>query len=136
MEIADDAPVTGGRRFHGDVALSFLATIFKKIKLDTHENVGWGKIHLPQEDLHTSAYWFSLGASAIGDLAGDELQGGLWGMSNLLVNVAPLFLLCDPRDIRTVTQVKSPFTGAPTIFLYDNHPGGIGFSDRLFDAHE
>jgi len=65
----------------------------------------------------------------------DELQGGLWAIGNLLVNVAPLFLLCDPRDVRAVAQVKSPFTEAPTVFLYENHPGGVGFSDRLYAEH-
>jgi DEAD/DEAH box helicase domain-containing protein len=135
LEAFEEASGGGATKYHGEVALSYVATIFKKIKLDTHENVGWGKIHLPQEDLHTTAYWFALPAAAVGDLAGDELQGGLWGIGNLLVNVAPLFLLCDPRDVRSVTQVKSPFTAAPTVFLYDNHPGGVGFSDRLFDEH-
>jgi len=51
------------------------------------------------------------------------------------VNVAPLFLLCDPRDLRAVSQVKSPFTGRPTVFLYDNHPGGVGFSESLYGEH-
>jgi DEAD/DEAH box helicase domain-containing protein len=32
--------------------------------------------------------------------------------------------------------VKSPFTGAPTVFLYEHHPGGVGFSDRLYATHE
>jgi DEAD/DEAH box helicase domain-containing protein len=136
LEAFEQAAAGEATRYHGEVALSFVATVFKKIKLDTHENVGWGKIHLPQEDLHTAAYWFALGPQATGDLHGDELQGGLWAVGNLLVNVAPLFLLCDPRDVRAVAQVKSPFTGQPTVFLYENHPGGVGFSDRLFAEHE
>ncbi len=135
LEVFDEGAGGAATRYHGEVAISYVATIFKKIKLDTHENVGWGKIHLPQEDLHTSSYWFALPPETTGDLAGDELQGGLWGIGNLLVNVAPLFLLCDPRDVRAVTQVKSPFTDQPTVFIYDNHPGGVGFSDRLYDDH-
>ncbi|HLZ72495.1 MAG TPA: DEAD/DEAH box helicase [Dehalococcoidia bacterium] len=136
LEAFESGEAGAATRYHGEVALSFVATVFKKIKLDTHENVGWGKIHLPQEDLHTAAYWFALGPEATGELRGDELQGGLWAVGNLLVNVAPLFLLCDPRDVRAVAQVKSPFSGAPTVFLYENHPGGVGFSDRLYTEHE
>jgi DEAD/DEAH box helicase domain-containing protein len=117
---------------HGEVAVSYLATIFKKIKLDTHENVGWGKIHLPQEDLHTTAYWLALAPAATGDLEGDAMQGGLWGLGNLIVHVAPLFLMCDPRDVRVVTQVRAPHTDLPTVFLYESVPGGVGFADRLF----
>jgi DEAD/DEAH box helicase domain-containing protein len=135
LDVFDESAGGAATRYHGEVAISYVATIFKKIKLDTHENVGWGKIHLPQEDLHTSSYWFALPPQVTGELAGDELQGGLWGIGNLLVNVAPLFLLCDPRDLRAVAQIKSPFTSLPTVFLYDNHPGGVGFSDRLYDDH-
>ena len=45
---------------HGEVAVREVATIFKKIKLDTNENVGWGRISIPEESRHTTGYWFSL----------------------------------------------------------------------------
>jgi len=123
------------RRCHGDVAVTYLATIFKKIKLDTQENVGWGKIHLPQEDMHTTAYWLALEDSAWAGLERPELLAGLWGMAHLLAGVAPLFLMCDPKDLHTVAQVRSPFTGAPTVFLYERHPGGVGLAQGLYAAH-
>lgn len=123
------------RRCHGDVAVTFLATIFKKIKLDTQENVGWGKIHLPQEDMHTTAYWLTLDEPAWAGLEPAELQAGLWGMAHLLAGVAPLFLMCDPKDLHVVAQVRSPFTEAPTVFLYERHPGGVGLAQGLFAAH-
>jgi DEAD/DEAH box helicase domain-containing protein len=126
--------VPAGRATHGEVAVTSVPTIFKKIKLDTHENVGWGKIHLPQEDFHTTSYWLALDDGVAG-LGGEALQGGLWGLGNLLVNVAPLFLMCDPRDVRVWTQVKSPFTARPTVYLYESAPGGVGFAERLYDRH-
>jgi DEAD/DEAH box helicase domain-containing protein len=135
LDVFEQGAATAADRAHGEVAVTFLATVFKKIKLDTHENVGWGKIHLPEESLHTTAYWLATRPEAADGLSTDALQGGLWGVGNLLKNVAPLFLLCDPRDLGVATEVKSPFTGAPTVFLYENHPGGVGFSDRLYSAH-
>jgi DEAD/DEAH box helicase domain-containing protein len=120
---------------HGEVSVSYLATVFKKIKLHTHENVGWGKIYLPQEDLHTSGYWLALEPPALDGLAGDAAESGLWGLGNLLKAVAPLYLMCDPRDVYVATQVRSPFTAAPTIFLYDAIPGGVGFAERLYQVH-
>ena len=51
------APATRG---YGDVSITYLATLFKKIRLHTHENIGWGKIRLPQDDMHTSAFWLAL----------------------------------------------------------------------------
>jgi DEAD/DEAH box helicase domain-containing protein len=136
LDVFEQSAATAADRAHGEVAVTFLATVFKKIKLDTHENVGWGKIHLPEESLHTTAYWLATRPEAADGLTTDALQGGLWGIGNLLKNVAPLFLLCDPRDLGVASEVKSPFTGAPTVFLYEHHPGGVGFSDRLYATHE
>jgi DEAD/DEAH box helicase domain-containing protein len=115
---------------HGEVAVTFLATLFKKIRLHTHENIGWGKIRLPQDDLQTAAFWLTLDTSLNSQLRDQE--GALLGLGQLLVQVAPLLLMCDPRDLQLATQVKSPHTGRPTIFLWESVPGGIGFSEHLF----
>ncbi|HEY8489674.1 MAG TPA: DEAD/DEAH box helicase [Dehalococcoidia bacterium] len=123
------------RHAHGEVAVTAVATVFKKIKLETHENVGWGKIHLPQEDVHTTAYWLALDPDAAADLSREALQGGLCGVANLLANVAPVFVMSDPRDLRAVAQVRSPFTGRPTVFVYEQTPGGVGLADRLYAVH-
>jgi DEAD/DEAH box helicase domain-containing protein len=132
---------------HGEVVVSATPTIFKKIKFDTRENIGWGKIFLPQEDLHTNAYWLILPSDVrrstagvgrrtsdvgIGETTSDALQRALVGLANVLVHIAPLYLMCDPRDVRVVSEVKSPFTDAPTIYLYEAVPGGVGFAERLF----
>ena len=118
----------------GEVHLAFQPTIFKKIKLETHENVGWEKINLPQEDMHTAAAWLALRDAATAGLTGEDVQGGLWGLGNLLRNVAPVFVLCDPRDVSVETEVKSPHTELPTVFLYDVVPGGVGLTEKLYEV--
>jgi DEAD/DEAH box helicase domain-containing protein len=135
LEDAEERTVPGATVCHGEVKVSYQPTIFKKIKLETHENVGWGKIHLPQEDVHTTAYWLALEPEATAGFAGDAMQAGLWGLGNLLVNVAPIFLMCDPRDIRAVSEVRSPFTEKPTVFLYESVAGGVGMAEQLFRMH-
>jgi DEAD/DEAH box helicase domain-containing protein len=127
--------VEGAAKCHGEVLVSAKATMFKKIKFHTHENVGYGDIHLPEEQMHTTAYWMSLRPEVVGTFRKDALQSGLLGLSNLLVNVAPIYLMCDPRDIKVVAQIRAPFTNAPTLYLYDNYPGGVGFSEKLFGIH-
>ena len=134
LEVADTDEADGARS-HGDVAVTYLATIFKKIKLDTHENVGWGKINIPQEDMHTTSYWVSLRPEIRAEMSPPELQSGLFGVANLLAGVAPLFLMCDPKDLQVVAQVKAPFTEAPTIYLYETRPGGVGLAEGLYDCH-
>jgi DEAD/DEAH box helicase domain-containing protein len=135
LEAASEAAEGPCHRYHGDVAVTYLATIFKKIKLDTQENVGWGRINLPQEDMHTTAYWLALKEAIWTDLNRAQLQAGLWGTAHLLAGVAPLFLMCDPKDLQAVAQVRSPFTGAPTVFLYERQPGGVGLAEGLYAAH-
>ncbi len=129
-------PVKGGTKAHGEVAVTFLATIYKKVKLHTHENVGWGKIHLPQEDQHTTAFWLALDEATTEGLSREALQNGLWGLAHVLGNLAPLFLMCDARDLHAVPQVRSPHTGRPTVFLWERCPGGVGYARRLFDIHD
>jgi len=120
----------------GEVVVTIRPSTFKKIKLYTHENIGWGEIHLPQTDLHTSAYWIDFPANLPDDLQGDSLAQALSGARNLLGNVAPLFVMCDPRDLRAVPELRSPLTKLPTIYLYDVVAGGVGLAERLYEQHE
>ena len=117
---------------HGEVVVTYRPTIFKKLTLERHENVGWGPIHLPESTLHTSAYWLTLPEFPI---PREELQGLLVGLSHALAHVAALFLMCDPRDLGRTYEVHSPHTGRPTVFLYDSVPGGVGLAERLFRLH-
>ncbi len=120
------------RRGHGEVAVTYLATIFKKIKLYSHENIGWGQILLPQDDLHTGAFWITLPPELESVATRAEIEGALTGLGALLAGVAPLLLMCDPRDLHLATQVRAPHTGVPTIYLWESVPGGVGFGQHLF----
>ncbi|MFA7574908.1 MAG: DEAD/DEAH box helicase, partial [Arcobacteraceae bacterium] len=124
---------------HGEIAITTISTMYKKVKFYTHENLGYGKINLPAEDMHTTAYWLIL-SEDIQNLYGKiqpgfsfDLGGGLLALSNVMVNVAPLFIMCDPKDIQAVAQIRSPFTDLPTLFIYDNYPGGVGFSEKIYE---
>ena len=121
---------------HGEVLVSALPTIYKKIKMWTHENVGWGDIRLPEQEMQTTAYWLAFPQRVTGMLTRADLESGLVGLSNVLVNVAPLFLMCDPRDIGVKPEVRSPHTGEATIFIYDRVPAGIGFAEKLYRIHD
>jgi DEAD/DEAH box helicase domain-containing protein len=134
LDVLADEARTAPRNY-GEVMVSAQATIYKKIKLGTHENIGWGRIHLPEQEMHTTAYWLAVPPRVAEDVGKPALQGGLVGLGQVLSQLAPLYLMCDPRDLGVAPQVKSPFTEAPSIFLYDSVPGGIGFSARLYALH-
>jgi DEAD/DEAH box helicase domain-containing protein len=113
--------------------ISSIATIFKKLKLDTHENVGWGQIHLPEMELHTTAWWVALDPGVISTWRRDELDAALVGAGRALQTVASVLLMADPRDLGMVAQVQSPHAQRPLIYLWEAVPGGVGLSTRMFD---
>ncbi|MDQ6599420.1 DEAD/DEAH box helicase [Bacillus salipaludis] len=117
----------------GDVSVRAMATIFKKIKFETHENIGSGPIHLPEEELHTNAAWISLDQS-FAEMGQDRLEQGLTGAAHALNHIAPLFVMADPQDIHVVPQVKADHNEKPTIFFYDRYPGGIGLSEKIYQG--
>jgi DEAD/DEAH box helicase domain-containing protein len=125
---------------HGEVTVTFRPTIFKKLTFSTHENVGFGTIHLPETTLHTTAAWWVFPRARAADLdpafrgpnGNDALQGALLGVANALHNMAPLYLMCDPRDLGALAEIRSPHTGEPTVTLYEHVPGGVGQAERLF----
>jgi DEAD/DEAH box helicase domain-containing protein len=66
-----------------------------------------------------------------------RIRSGLAGLGFVLGNLAPLFLMCDPRDLGTLTDPAwKPANGLPSVVLYDLVPAGIGFSQKLFEIHE
>jgi DEAD/DEAH box helicase domain-containing protein len=66
-----------------------------------------------------------------------RIRSGLAGLGFVLGNLAPLFLMCDPRDLGTHTDPAwKPANGLPSVVLYDLVPAGIGFSQKLFEIHD
>jgi DEAD/DEAH box helicase domain-containing protein len=120
---------------YGDVSVRAMATIFKKIRFETHENIGSGPIYLPEEELHTSSAWISLNKE-LSEFGDDRLEEGLIGTSQALKHIAPLFVMCDPSDVHVVPQVKAAHNEKPTIFFYDRYPGGIGLSEKIYTGIE
>ena len=161
---SDQRPQIPAARAHGDVLVRSQVVGFKKIKFFTNENVGAGNLELPENEMHTTAYWLTLERPLVESLPfsiGDR-QSGMFGLLHALESVATLLLMCDRRDLSTAIGERPPspgvgdegeefssadFTGArsgqqekeffePNLYLYDAYPGGIGFSEPLFHVHD
>ena len=119
---------------YGEIKVNTVTTGYKKIKLHTHENVGAGRVYLPEIEMHTTAAWIELSPDFTEQQKWPEsrLSGALQAVANGLRNIAPLYLMCDPTDIRALAMVRSPFSEVPAIYLYDNYPGGVGLAFKLF----
>jgi DEAD/DEAH box helicase domain-containing protein len=122
-------------RSHGEVKITSLASMFKKIRFHTHENIGAGPIHLPEQTLHTTGYWVTVDKGLWRSLGRETLEAGLQGMAHSLRHIASLRLMCDPRDLGAVAEVRSVTTQLPTVTVYEVYPGGVGFSSRLYELH-
>jgi DEAD/DEAH box helicase domain-containing protein len=146
---------------HGDVLVRSQVVGFKKIKFFTNENIGAGKLELPENEMHTTSYWITLERPLLESLpySISERQSGMYGLLHALESVATLLLMCDGRDLGTAIGERPPGPGSdygeaeavmstrleemrdtkeffePNLYLFDAYPGGIGFSEPLFRAH-
>src|SRR4029077_7050415 len=145
---------------HGDVLVRSQVVGFKKIKFFTNENVGAGKLGLAENEMHTTSYWITLERKLLESLPFivSERQSGMFGLLHALESVGTLRVMCDRRDLGTAIGERPPnavaaeyFSAArmedlvganakeffePNLYLFDAYPGGIGFSEPLFRAHE
>ena len=162
LDVFDKKKIDRCQISHGEVHVATQVVGFKKIKLFTQENVGAGNLSLPQNEMHTTAYWLTVPAPLLQSLpfSSEEKINGLFGLAYLLHHVSPLFMMCDlhdvgvsvgdnltgesvpPRDLpqRVATFDENPVfiepEFEPNIFIYDNFPGGIGLSPALFDLEK
>ncbi len=143
----------------GDVLVTRKVVGFKKVRITTFENVGFGRVHLPEDEMHTTAFWLTLEPEVFHGLGLDrrDLELGLWGILHLLRSLGPLFLMCDPNDLGVhlgtergtwATEPGNPLrlqeeTNAPpeaprppefrpTLYVYETFPGGTGLSEGFF----
>jgi DEAD/DEAH box helicase domain-containing protein len=155
LEIAEEQSIPGpAARAHGDVLVRSQVVGFKKIKFFTNENVGSGKLELPENEMHTTAFWLTLGHSLLTELPFtlSERQSGIFGLLYGLGSMATLLLMCDRRDLGTAVGERPPSAASeinwedfaaprtsdvteffePNLYLYDAYPGGIGLSEPLY----
>jgi DEAD/DEAH box helicase domain-containing protein len=135
LEIDKERQSNGNQIAYGDVTVQAMATIFKKIKFESHENIGSGPIHLPEEELHTSSTWISMDPETL-MINKERLEQGLIGLAHSLKHIIPLFVMCDVSDVHVVPQLKAAHNEKPTVFFYDRYPGGIGLSERIYQGIE
>ena len=135
----DKAEVSAGvERVHGDVRVNRQIVGFKKIRFYTMENVGAGKLSMPEQEMHTTAFWLHFPAAfleAMTEYTPSERQCGLSGSGNAFRTVASLLLMCDPRDLGVaMTEDLSGglLAWEPDLYLYDSYSGGVGLSAPLY----
>ncbi|AKJ01456.1 ATP-dependent helicase, DEAD/DEAH box family [Archangium gephyra] len=132
----------------GEVSVIEKVVGYKKIKYHTHENVGYGDVNLPEMQMHTTSLWLTVPETVVRSLGAPRpaVIDALRGIASALRTVACVGLMIDPRDLGKTLGSKDDADGPPrkdggvgfdpTIFLYDNIPGGVGLAARLFDQRD
>jgi len=134
LDVLEENHNTFYKKFHGEVSVTTVTTAFKKIKFFSHENVGLGKVYLPETEMHSTSIWWEFPDKLFEDpyfeesVVGEGIKGIAYSMNNLI----PLFIMCDRNDISVVPMVRAPFTNQPTIYVYDKYPGGVGLSKKIY----
>ena len=150
-----DTAGQAGIHQHGEVHVAHQVVGFKKIKFTTMENVGSGELSMPTQEMHTTAYWLRIPRVVFRTLpfSQSERLDGVFGLGHALAEIASVFLMCDRRDLGTSVETgldgtpHSPSSSLPmttdavetvehepTIYIYDNYPGGIGLSRPLYEV--
>ena len=129
----EDAPAGKLTKHRGEVLVSSIVTLFKKIRFDTHENLGWGPVTIPELEMQTSACWWTLPGGLEEKHGKDQMKTAMVALAYLIRHIAPMHLMCAATDISVVYHVRDPFSEEPTVYLYDHIPGGVGLSDRVYE---
>ena len=121
---------------YGDVTVTTSIPMFKKIRFHSRDSLGFEKLELPPQLLETVAFWFAPPEEMVQRMIENKLLIGsaLIGIANVLVEVAPLFVMCDTQDIGTVVDAKN--LNRDALFLHDRYPGGMGYASRCLDQFD
>ncbi len=148
---------------HGEVHVAHQVVGFKKLKFVTMENVGSGELSMPTQEMHTTSYWVRVPRYIFESLpfSHSARLDGVYGMGYALAQIAAVFLMCDRRDLGSSVQTGVPdeakrapmgegpatippskvqdipdIEHEPTVFIFDNYPGGIGLSRPLYEIRD
>ena len=121
----------------GDVVVTEQVVAYQKKSIHDQASFDLVELDLPQTEFETEAIWFVPQPWMTEDLDSERrLLGSLNAAEHSLIALLPLWAMCDRWDIGGLSTNVHFQTGAPTIFVYDGHPGGVGITERGFEAFE
>lgn len=134
LDVLDEEKCGVYNKFFSEVAVTRTTTGYKKIKFHTHENIGFGRVYLPELEMQTNALMLQFPDELFSDGYFKEsvISDGLKGIAYTMRNLVPLYVMCDTTDVSVFSMVRDPFSKQPTIYIYDRYQGGIGLSKKLF----
>jgi DEAD/DEAH box helicase domain-containing protein len=122
--------------FLGTVDVTNQVVSYQRRRLGTGEVIDVRPLDLPARQLRTTAVWWTIspGALAEAGVPAAAIPGALHAAEHASIGLLPLIATCDRWDIGGLSTAAHPDTDAPTVFVYDGHPGGAGFAERAYHA--
>ena len=120
----------------GEVEVTHQVVSYLKRLSPSGEVVAETPLHLPARTLRTTAVWWTMPDQVLEEagLAPADRPGAAHAAEHCAIGLLPLFATCDRWDIGGVSTAHHLDTGRLTVFVYDGHPGGAGFSERGYHA--
>jgi len=118
----------------GTVTVTTTIPMFKKVKYHSRDSLGFEHLEMPPQILETVSLWLAPPDTCLDEVRKYKLvpAEGLIGIANCMVEVAPMFVMCDVQDVGVVVDASN--LGRDALFLYDRYPGGMGYAERCADA--
>jgi DEAD/DEAH box helicase domain-containing protein len=122
--------------FLGTVDVTGQVVGYQRRRIATGEVIDTRPLDLPPRQLRTTAVWYTISPQALAaaGVVPPEVPGALHAAEHAAIGLLPLVATCDRWDIGGLSTAMHPDTGAPTVFVYDGHPGGAGFAERAYHA--
>ncbi|MFG1605537.1 DEAD/DEAH box helicase [Actinoplanes sp. NPDC049265] len=122
--------------FLGDVDVTNQVVSFQRRRISTGEVIDTTPLDLPPRELRTVAVWYTISPRELSraGVAPADIPGALHAAEHAAIGLLPLIATCDRWDIGGLSTANHPDTEAPTVFVYDGHPGGAGFAERAYAA--
>jgi DEAD/DEAH box helicase domain-containing protein len=122
--------------FLGDVDVTNQVVSYQRRRIRTGELIDTRPLDLPVRELRTVAVWFTVSPRALADagVEAPDVPGALHAAEHAAIGLLPLMATCDRWDIGGLSTANHMDTEAPTVFVYDGHPGGAGFAERAYDT--
>jgi len=120
--------------FLGEVDVTSQVVGYQRRRFGSGEVIDERPLDLPPRELRTVAVWYTVSARALAAAGLDpaDVPGALHAAEHAAIGLLPLVATCDRWDIGGLSTAQHPDTDAPTVFVYDGHPGGAGFAERAY----
>jgi DEAD/DEAH box helicase domain-containing protein len=121
----------------GRVSVTERVVAYQRKGIRDQATIATVQLDLPATTFETEAIWYVPSEPQLEGLEQmPTLLSTLHAAEHAMIAILPLWAMCDRWDIGGLSTNFHDFTGAPTVFVYDGHPGGVGIAERGFDAFE